>query len=394
MSALLVACLSATSHAAEPPTVAAAPGKGVTITSADDSFSLQLRSRFQLREVVTAKAPGDDGSRDLTAQTQVSTLRLWFSGHVLDPDTRYMIQLALAPNDFRDGTISPIFDAYFDLVGNPNASVRVGQMFVPFDRARTIREFALQMATRPRPVSELTLDRDVGVYLYSNHLGGDDSPLAYRLGVFGGGGPNVLTGKEPGGLAVARVELAPFGYFDDVDQEGDLDRREEPALSLGVGAAYNLNTNRARSTTSTTFGATTDYLHGAADLVFKLRGFALTVEGLYRDASADVVRSEDDDGNPVVEATRSGWGALVQPSFMLTKKLEASARYSRMGAFEGTDPELVDELAAKENEVAGGLSYYLNGHRFKIQSTWVGTFGEEGFGAAEHAGYLQVDATF
>jgi hypothetical protein len=392
MLALLVSSLFV-AIAADPPEVAAAPGKGLTVTSADGKFSMNLRGRILLRETVTAAAPDDDGKRKLTSIANVYTARVFLTGHTLSPDTRYVLQLAVAPNDYRDGTLSPLFDAYLDLAHDPNLSVRVGQLFVPFDRMRTNREFALELATRPRPVSELTLDRDVGVYLYSNHLGGEGSPVAYRVGVFGGGGGNALVAKEPGGLGVARLELHPLGFVEDADQEGDLERRDEPGLALGLGAAYNLNTNRARSTTSATYvGGTTDYLHLAGDLVFKWQGLSLLSEVLVRGASADLIESVAEDGTPVTEATRSGTGLVVQPSLMLTDKLQLASRYSRMMARDGTDPAFVGELEAKENEVAAGLNWYENGHRFKIQATWVAAFAE--FAQAEHAAYLQTDVTF
>jgi len=70
-------------------------------------------------------------------------------------------------------------------------------------------------------VSELNLDRDVGVQLFSRSLLNDK--LGYTLGLFGGEGRNRL-GREAGFLYSARVELWPFGQFDDVP-EGDLQRR-------------------------------------------------------------------------------------------------------------------------------------------------------------------------
>ena len=53
-----------------------------------------------------------------------------------------------------------IYDAFLDWKAHRDISVKAGQFFVPFDRLRTVREFALQMGDRPRPVAELTLDRD------------------------------------------------------------------------------------------------------------------------------------------------------------------------------------------------------------------------------------------
>ena len=184
-------------QAAEPPTpatVTAAPGRGLTVTSGDGRFSIGLRARFQLRQTL------DVADGDVALATQLATARIWVAGHLLSPDVRYLVQLAVAQRDFRDGATSPVFDAYFDLTHNPNLSFRVGQIFVPFDRLRTIRELALQFSDRPRAVSELTLDRDIGVYAYSDHLGGDDSPVAYRIGLFGGSGIHQLAAHPPGGL--------------------------------------------------------------------------------------------------------------------------------------------------------------------------------------------------
>lgn len=381
--------------AADPPVVEAAPGKGLTIRSADERFSMTVRGRVQLRDTLSVAAPDDDGARALANQTQVYTTRLALQGYTLSKDVKYNLQLAFSPRDFRDGTISPIYDAYLDLTPSPDASVRVGQMFVPFDRLRTIREFALQLPDRPRVVSELSLDRDVGAYVYSDHLGGARSPVAYRLGVFGGGGPNNLAAHELGGLFVGRVELRPLGAIDD-DSEGDLQRREEAGLAIGAAAAYHLNSPRARSTTSTVYvGGTADYLHLAGDLVFKARGLALEGEVVYRDAGEDEIVSTDETGTELVEYTRSGWGAVVQPSYLLTRRVEVAARYGRMAAADGTDPSFVEEMATRENEVAAGLSLYLNEHRFKVQAGWQTYFGDEaGFSNGEQAVHALVDVSF
>lgn len=392
----LLALLLTTLSAGLSPAVAQAAevtgdsGKGLTVTSDDGQFSMNVRGRIQLRESLTTPPPGD-GAREVTTIGRVYTARVWLNGHTLSEDIGYTFQLAVAPNDYRDGTISPIFDATLDLKHNPNASLRVGQIFVPFDRARTIREFSLQLADRPRPVSELTLDRDVGAYLYSDALGG--SMVAYRLGVFAGGGGNAIAEKAPGGLAVARVELRPLGPVDD-DSEGDLNRRETPGLALGVAAAYNLNTNRARSTTSTTYTlGTADYLHLAGDVVFKWRGVAVMGEAVLRDAQEESWTVTDDAGVAATEYARSGWGWLVQPSVMITPKVELAGRTSRLYAFEGTDPKYVTETETLGNELAAGVNYYLNKHRFKVQGGWTARFGED-FSQAQHTGQVLVDVMF
>ena len=215
--------------------VSGAPGQGLTL-KVGDAFSLNLRSRIQLRYQWSASAKDEGPDRQIEQLVTIGTARLWFSGNVFVPELTYMIQLAVAGRDFRDGATSPIYDAYLDWKIHRDFNVRAGQFFVPFDRLRTVREWALQMADRPRPVLELTLDRDVGVAFYSERFLGARSPVAWRLGAFGGGGTNLTRGRQPGALVVGRLELRPLGPIDD-DREGDLERRRIPGLALGGGFA-------------------------------------------------------------------------------------------------------------------------------------------------------------
>lgn len=370
------------------------PGKGLTVTIGD-AFSLNVRSRIQLRYQLNVPPPDADGERELQQLVNISTARLWFSGHVYSPKLTYMIQLAVAGRDFRDGTVSPIFDAFVDWKVHRDFNVRAGQYFVPFDRLRTVREFALQIADRPRPVGELTLDRDVGVTVYSERFLSDKSPLAWRLSVFGGGGTNLLAAKEPGALLVGRLELRPLGPIDD-DSEGDLERRAKPGLALGAGFAGNWNTNRLRSTTGATFaGGTTDYVHAAADVVFKWRGLALEAEYLLKRASVDQIQSTTDDGEPLTEYTRAAQGWVAQASYVFDPPIEIVGRLSRMYASGGTDPRLVSEVEDFGQEIAAGVNYYLNGHRLKFQAGWVArTPSDFDFSVADHLAHVVFDATF
>jgi hypothetical protein len=369
--------------------ISAAPGKGLTIKYGD-AFSFNLRSRFQLRYQLDVPPEDDAGDRNYTQLINVGTARLWFSGNVFVPELTYMIQLALAGRDYRDGATSPIFDAYVDWKVDRDFSIRAGQFFVPFDRLRTVREFALQMADRPVPIGELTLDRDVGVVFYSEKFLG--SPLTWRTGVFGGGGTNLSTGKEAGVLLTARLELRPLGPIDD-DSEGDLERRSKPGLAIGAGIARNWNTNRQRSTTGVTFvGGTTDYLHLAADAVFKWQGFAAQLEYLWKDDTDDVdaIRSVNAAGAAVTEWTRSASGWVAQASYTFDPPFEIVGRYSKLYAFSGTDPRLVDA-----DEVGAGVNYYINGHQFKIQTDWIAKVPtDQDFKDAVHVAHLQLDATF
>ena len=222
--------------------------------------------------------------------------------------------------------------------------VRVGQFFVPFDRARTISEWGLQMIDRPLVVSEATLDRDVGLELSSDDLGGLGR-LAYRLGIFGGEGKNRL-GSRLGFLYVARLQLNPLGPFDD-GVEGDQDRRPLPRLAVGLAGAYNQNALRQRSTQGANYALDGfDYTHAAADFTFKWRGLYLFAEALYRRGDLDR-REGTVQGSPTREYSRSLWGYVAQAGMMLTQRLEVTARWEQSFALEGTDPALVATLRAQ-----------------------------------------------
>ena len=365
--------------------VTAAPGKGIRVATRDGSFAFGVRGRVQMRDTFTHTAKAD------TNEINIKTMRLVLAGQVLVPELKYLVQLAFGSNDFEKDNASPLFDAYVEYTGWRDLNVRVGQFFVPFDRARTIREFALHLVDRPQVVQELTLDRDVGIMLSSSDLFGR-RVLGYNLFVGGGEGRNRFGGQAQGPLGVLRLTLRPFGPFDD-DLEGDLERLPRPRLAIGVAGAYNYQTNREKSTYGKTLTlGTLDYTHGAADVVFKYRGFSLLTEAVVRRARQARLDGEVD-GKAVREWSRSGWGYLAQAGMMVSRRVEIAARWDQLVALAGTDPALVQQTADQGKQIAGGVNVYLNGHAFKIQTDYTYAFGSNRE-AAKHVGRLQVDATF
>ena len=380
--------------------ITVAPGRGLTVTSGD-TFSLQLRARMQVRDTLHVPNTTDATRNTPSNELQIRTIRLWLLGNVLDRNTRYGIQLALGPSDFEPNNASPIYDAYLESTHLRDLSVRVGQFFVPFDRARTIREFALQTVDRAGVVRELSLDRDIGVMLYSNDLFGWEGRLAYALGFFAGDGRNRLTTTaSPGFLFVGRVTVRPMGPFDD-DLEGDLTHSASPHLAIGFGIAYNQSTDRPRSTTSVSSSyqfyqlGGFDYFHMAADVVFKWAGFSFLGEWLWRTTNGVAERTGMPAGMtmPITEHARQAWGLEAQAGMMLGDLVELYARYEQMQAIGATDPTLIATVQSAGRATAGGVNVYVNGHFFKLQLDWQHTFGSD-YTIGEQLFRLQLDATF
>ncbi len=368
----------------------ATPGKGLTLTVGGDRFSLSLRSRAQVRDTIVAQ----DG-KPTTNEINVKTVRLWLQGYALTRDLQYGLQLAFGGGDFEAGSSSPVFDAFVEYTRLRDLNLKVGQFYVPFDRARTIREFGLQLVDRPQMVTELSLDRDVGIALSSSNLGGFHGIFGYHLGFFGGEGKNRFGGAGVGFLYTARFVIRPFGPFDD-DLEGDLSREKRLRLAIGFAGAYNQSTNRQRSTTGNTLTlGTVDYAHAEADLVLKYAGFSLLAEVLYRKSRQGSL-SGTTNGLDTREWSRSALGWMVQAGMMLHKKVELAARYDELHAIRGdfgTDPTLLALVATTGKELGAGINVYLNGHAFKIQADYQYQFGDSVRGG-KHSPRIQLDASF
>jgi len=357
-SRVLVLCLAcarvASAGNAPSPAVrtSAAPGEGVSVSTDDGRFALHLRARAQARvEESWSAAAGR------TDEFMIRRMRLSLKGHAFDPHVEFALQLGFATSDLDPDAPAPLRDAYVTFTALRDAHLRVGQMKVPFDRQRVNSSSALQFPDRSLVTQELTLDRDVGVQVFSTDVLGLGHVLGYQLGVFGGDGRN-RTNPSAGVLGVARIEWTPFGRFDD-DEESDLERRADPKLAIGVGAGFNENTDRPRSTLGRPSGAARfDYRHGEIDGTFKWRGFSTTAAAIVRLSDRDSV-----DTGGTRDFSRSAVGWFVQAGYLVDPQWELAARYGDLTPVGATDPALV-----RTRELGLGLNWFLSGHDLKLQT--------------------------
>lgn len=338
-------------------------GKGATIGTSDETFTVNIRARIQVQAAYIDAA--DEAVND-TTQVQVRRARLVFQGNIYGPQLTYYLQLAFSNRDTESDVRLPLRDAYFTYAPHDSANLRFGQMKVPYGRQRVVSSSAQGMVDRSIVVAELNLDRDVGAQMFSKDLFGLNEKLGYALGVFGGDGRNRVA-TNAGYLYVGRLVLTPFGSFDE-NVEADTGREDRPRLSVAVGAARNQATNRPQSTIGTPYSNRTvffDYTHFAADFMFKYKGFFASGEWLYRKADDAVVRVGQSDGEAEDFYSRDAWGAYGQLGQMLTDHFEISARYGHLKPIGETDPAL-----SLTHELGGGLSYYFERHDLKVQTDY------------------------
>ncbi|GAB4202779.1 MAG: porin [Sandaracinaceae bacterium] len=341
------------------PPVSAEWGRGLTFHSDDDLFSLQIRGRLQAQAFVeSAVSTSDPASVDF----MIRRARLTFRGHFLDPSIEYYVQLGLAPRDMEPDLLIPLRDAQIAWTGLRDLSIRAGVMKVPFSRERVISSGNLQLVDRSIVNAELSLDRDNGIQLYSNDLFGLGGYLGYQLGVFGGDG-RLRANNDLGLLYVARVQVQPFGRFDDQLSEADLTRSGQPRLSIGLGFAYNEDTNRRRRTTTDFYQAARfSYFHGEADLIFKIAGFSLQSEFLLRQVDGPAQVTTTIDGMDVTETAGNSVGWFAQAGYLFDfAPVEIAARFA--------DVYPIGAVTANHaaREITVGLNWYPMGHDLKLQ---------------------------
>lgn len=335
----------------------------------DGSWHLNARARIQLRAAATSDPTSDDLDELLAAEFLVRRARLAFKGMLLNDAILWNLQLGMSQNDVELDRPIIVRDAWVQCNAPLGVGLRVGQMKVPFDRQRMVSSSALQFADRTRTMSELTLDRDIGLQLL--HMGLLDKRLAVQAGLFGGDGRNRPT-PNSGFLSVGRVQVQPFGAFDDL-AEGDIERRESPALAIAAAGGTSVRTTRVLATTGRVLEkdgseGLLDYGHATIDALFKWRGFSLFVAALGR-------LGFDDHGAPAPIA-RSAVGGFVQAGMMTIGGLELVARAAhtqpiQLQGMAPNDPTLVPEW-----EASGGVNFYWLGHDLKL-NTDLGALGPE-----------------
>lgn len=343
-------------------------GKGVTFATDDKSVKLTMRARLQLRG---SQFSAEDGEAPEVTEFQARRIRLLLQGHVMDGDVTFYLQLGFSNQDTEADLRLPLRDAYMTFTQLRDANLRFGQMKVPFGKQRVVSSSALQMVDRSQVTGELNLDRDVGVQVMSDDVGGLGGYLGYNVGLFSGDGRNRLA-SVPGVMLVARGVVRPMGKFEDSD-EGDHDRHDSPKVAIGFGGAHNNNTNRERSTFQTPYTfARFDYWHAGADVMFKYRGLSVLSEIMVRKSTTTSVTRMTDTGELEREFARNAWGYYAQGGYLVDRHVEVTARYGELRPRGATDPDLEETT----REVGGGLNYYFQEHDLKVQSDYFYLSGE------------------
>jgi len=370
------------------------PGKGISFESKKKRFALQIRLRAQLLYSLVH----DDAEDTVEHGLQIRRARVVFGGHFFGEHNKFKTELAVSPRDmgYRDGTVhqTPILDWYFEFDHLQSLTLRIGQYKVPYSRQRVVSSGDLQLVDRSLANNEFNLDRDVGFDFRSKDFMGWGK-LRYYAGVYLGEGRDPFETDDFKMFYLGRIEVLPLGMFEDY-AEADFERSLKPKLSIGAAYAFvdNAKRNRGILGNTPTDGGTTDYHNVTADVVLKAAGFSFTGEFFYRAGRRAFggATEIDETGAEVpapLEGSRTGLGWFAQAGFLIPRlPLEIAARYGEVRKLGSSS------TAPVQDELGGGLSWYVARHPFKVQLDYFRLWDDHDVRTGQNQLRLQLQAGF
>ncbi|MFC2130671.1 porin [Bacteroidota bacterium] len=340
--------------------------KGININPSDSSFSLKfgllLQPRFELND--SLNNCNCDNSK-YTANAMLRRMRLRFEGFIGHPSLSYFFQLGVTNNDMEstkspDGEISGIiYDAYMDWEFIDRTKLRVGQAKLPGAMSRLMSFTGLNFLERSNAEAMFNNYRDIGIQLH-NEWNINDFTLREQIAVTQGEGVNQKTLPDDGFAYSGRLEILPFGLFENSGERYEMDMAFEKSPKLMIGAAVfcDNKAQRERAILGKALYQPVDITSYYADFLFKYSGFA--IQGEYYKRQTPVPETFNK-GNSVFVYVGEGFSG--QASYMITDDMALALRYSHVRP----DDE-IQTFTGNRTDYSLGFIKFIFGNKVKLQS--------------------------
>lgn len=345
-------------------------GKGlVNVVAKDSSYSANFAFRMQSLFTSNWGISEDEGFGTGETNFLVRRARLKFQGFAYTPKLEYKLELGLSNRDLSGASVYTgntnrlILDAVVKWNFYENFELWAGQTKLPGNRERIISSASLETVDRSLLNSRFNIDRDMGVQLHHETYLGGTFLMREAISIAQGEGRNVTSGNIGGLQYTGRLEVLPFGDFDDYSG-ADFAREESPKLALGLAYDYNNNAVRTRSNSGsymiTDYGFfETDVTTLFVDAMFKYRGISAMAEYAHR--SAENAFATNEDGSLTGDAVNIGKGFNIQAGYLFENNIQLVGRYTTI--------DLDDEVTQLvEDQYTLGLSKYIVKHKLKVQT--------------------------
>ena len=333
-------------------------GDGITVATADDKFSLNIKANF------TAGVNLDlDKDEDVRSTSfNIGKARLNLSGNLLGPQLTYSLQFGFSPADTRtlpNGNSSFVRDAVIHYTPDSHWQLSIGQTKVKANRAHINSSQLLAFTSRSIVDGPFQQDRDFGVFAEFNHSLIGKSHFAIKGSITSGEGRDYGVTRKSGLNYNGRLEFFPLGRFADKGEFTEVDLVHESTPKLMIGGAFSHN-DRALRVGGETGDISADGGHDLnqyyADLAFKYQGLALQADFMGRHT-----------GKPVISANQyiykgCGYNAQISYDFPC-RKWTLGARFSSLVPHQ----DVRNAVGYRQQQQTSAVAvYHLNGYKFKI----------------------------
>lgn len=348
-------------------------GKGLfNIQGKDSTFSMNFSARMQFLAI--SQWEDQNGSLvNSESNFLVRRARLKFKGFAFSPKLQYKIELGLSNRDiaggseFTNNTPRYILDAFVKWNFHQNFWLWVGQTKLPGNRERVISSGDLSLVDRSLLNVHFNIDRDVGIQLRHHFKLSNNFIVREMFAISQGEGRNVTTGNLGGYQYTGRIELLPFGTFQQNGDYSGVDFLREQNIKVAIGATYDFNNDAVKSRSNLGAYMKTDTgFHETnistffIDAILKYKGFTFLGEYASRDANDPIAKNAD--GSFTGDVVEIGNALSLQTGYLFTNNYEVTGRY--------TSIDFNKNITGKglEQQFTLGVSKYIVGHKLKIQS--------------------------
>ena len=335
-------------------------GDGVTVASANEKFSLNLKADF------SAGVNFDlDNDKDLRSTSfNINKARLNLSGNLLGPKLTYSLQFGFSPSDTKtlpNGNSSFVRDAVIHYKPDSHWLLSFGQTKVKANRAHITSSQLLAFTSRSIVDGPFQQDRDFGVFAEFNHSLIGKSHIAIKGSVSSGEGRDYGMTRKSGFNYNGRLEIFPMGSFTDKGAFAEVDLVHEPTPKLMIGGAFSYN-DRALRLGGETGGISTDGGHDLkqyyADMAFKYQGFAFQADFMGRHTERPIISAE--------QYIYKGCGYNAQISYNFPcRKWTVATRFSSLIPHNDARNAVGYK---QQQQTSAAVTYHLNGNKFKVQA--------------------------
>lgn len=334
-----------------------APGKGLTVASADGSSKLNIGGYAQL---VYRYTDFDDSAREDRSDFDIRRFKLQVQGNIFSEDFGYKFQGEMA-SGFRteDALIYYRFAEPFIL--------KAGQFKPPQARQELTSGSRQLFPERSLANDTFNLGRDQGLQAEGSFA---ENLVAYRLGIFNGNGPN--TGNvDDNHMIGGRIDINPLGEFK-MDEAGW--PAERPLVNVGgslawqeigpgdVGGGFDVDNDVMDVALAldsfddlefrASYGSDLTWLLWTVNVNATWKGASFAAEYYGLEADPDSGGEWDADGY------------FIQAGYqVIPERLELAARYSMI---ESTDANASARF--EKSEMQFGANYYFFKHNLKLQT--------------------------